>query len=149
MVAEKKTTDSKQTKKKRQLKQAPVSVREKASKAANSSRKPRKVKRAKSALARPFRAIFRLMGRILRPFRFVLRPFKTRPARAIGRFLASVLLLRYVRNSWKELRQVTWPDARTTAKLTFAVFVFALFLTGVISAVDHVLGEIFEKVIIN
>jgi preprotein translocase SecE subunit len=135
--------------KKRQLKAAPVSVREQASNAAQNSGKPRKVQRARSAIWAPFRLFYAGLVWVLRPFRFLLRPFKTRPMRAIGQFLASVLLLRYIRNSWQELRQVTWPDARTTVRLTFAVILFAVFFGGFVAAVDYVLGIGVEKLILK
>lgn len=136
--------------KRRQLKAAPaVSVRQKASSAAQKSGKSRKLQKARSVAWKPFRALFTLSGRILRPFRFLLVPFRTRPARAVGRFLASVLLLRYFRESWKELRQVEWPNARTTAKLTLAVFLFAVVFGLFVSLVDYIIGLGVEKLIIK
>jgi preprotein translocase SecE subunit len=97
----------------------------------------------------PFVRLFGLVAAILRPFSFLLAPFRTRPARAIGRFLASVLLFRYFRNSWKELRQVQWPNARDTTKMTFAVFAFAVFFSLIVSLADWAIGNVVEKLIIN
>ena len=37
---------------------------------------------------------------------------------------------RYMRDSWRELRQVRWPNRKVTWKMVFAVFVYtALFIT--------------------
>ena len=143
-------TSAESPKKKRQLRAAPpTTVREKATTAAQKSAKPRKAQQARSVIWTPFRVLFRIIGRILRPFSFLLIPFRTRPARAIGRFLASVLLLTYIRNSWKELRQVTWPTARMTAKLTLAVVLFAIFFGLFVALVDYLMGLGVEKLIMN
>lgn len=133
---------------KRQVKPAPT-IREKAVESANRKPKTRKLRAAASVASTPFVASGRFVGRVLRPFRIVLVPFKTRPARAMGRFLASVLLLKYFRNSWKELKLVEWPDARQTVQLTIAVFVFAIFFSAVISVVDFGLDKAFQKLIIK
>jgi len=63
--------------------------------------------------------------------------------------LTSVLFLRYFRNSWKELRQVQWPNARETTKLTLAVFAFAIFFSLIVSLADWAIGNVVEKLIIN
>lgn len=132
---------------KRQVK--PATLREKAIESANKKPKTRKVRGAVSVASRPFVWVGRLVARILRPFAFVLIPFKTRPVRAVGRFLASVLLLKYFRNSWKELKLVEWPDARQTFQLTVAVFIFAVFFGAIISVVDFGLDKAFQKLIIK
>lgn len=132
--------------KKRQVKPAET-VRQKASQPIK--KQPRRVRRAASAASRPVKRVGGAIAAIFRPFRFVLRPFKTRPMRAIGRFLASVLLLRYFRNSWQELRKVEWPNARETTKLTIAVFLFAIFFSIIISAADFGLDKLFQKLIIK
>lgn len=145
-----KPASSVKSKKRRQLKAVlVVSVRDKATTAAQKTSKPRKLHKARSAAWKPFKAVFAFLGRVLRPFRFLLAPFRTRPARAMGRFLASVLLLRYFRESWKELRQVEWPNARTTAKLTLAVFLFAIVFGLFVSLVDYIIGLGVEKLIIK
>lgn len=132
--------------KKRQVK--PVeTVRQKASHPVKTQ--PRRVRRAASVASRPLKRLGNIVAAIVRPFRFILRPFKTRPMRAIGRFLASVLLLRYFRNSWQELRKVEWPNASETARLSMAVFVFAIFFSIIISAADFGLDKLFEKLIIR
>jgi preprotein translocase SecE subunit len=140
-------TDAKKPSKVRKLKKVET-VRERSVKAAE-PRKPRRVKQATSAAWKPFKWLGRLLAHILRPLRFVLRPFKTRPMRFIGRILAKVLLLNYFRSSWQELRQVSWPDRKQTAQLTLAVFLFAIFFALIITAVDYGLDRLFKDVIIK
>ena len=144
-----KATQKQSASKKRQLKAAPVSVREQANMAASKSAKQSKRGVAFRILSRPFILLFQAISIIVRPFAFLLIPFRTRPARAIGRFLTSVLFLRYFRNSWKELRQVQWPNARETTKLTLAVFAFAIFFSLIVSLADWAIGNVVEKLIIN
>lgn len=90
----------------------------------------------------------RFLKRIAHPFRFVLAPFKTKPMRFIGRILAKILLLNYFRQSWQELKQVTWPGRRETIQLTFAVFVFAISFGLLIAVVDFGLDKLFREVLL-
>ncbi len=124
-------------------------VRERADKATNAGPKKRRLQTGAKNASKPFRIIGRFIAKILRPLGFVLKPFKTRPARFVGRVLASVLLFRFFRDAWKELRQVIWPDRRTTVRLTFAVFAFALIFGIVIALVDFGLDKLFKKVFLN
>ena len=55
---------------------------------------------------------------------------------------------RYVRDSWREIRKVTWPGFKTTWKLVFAVFVFAIVIGGFIAALDWGLEKLFREVIL-
>lgn len=47
-------------------------------------------------------------------------------------FRPFVYLWRYLRDSWRELRQVRWPNAKATWKMVLAVFVYtALFMLAI------------------
>lgn len=99
--------------------------------------------------ATPFRFIGRLFAKVLRPLRFLLWPFKIRPARFIGRIIATVFFLRYFRNAWREVRQVTWPDRKETRQLTIAVFVFAFVFGALVTITDYGLDKLMRKVILK
>lgn len=103
-----------------------------------SAQKTTKVSVAKRRLPRP--AILRSLGKvfiaIFRPLRPVLRPL---------RWLMPV----YFVNSWRELRQVSWPNRRETWRLTLAVFIFAIVFGLAVAGVDWVLDQLFKKVILN
>lgn len=94
------------------------------------------------------RRISTLLLKALRPLGFILRPFKLKPVRFVGRMLSKVLLLGYFKASWQELRQVSWPDRKETTKLTFAVFIFAVGFGLLIAATDYGITKIFEEVIL-
>ncbi len=93
----------------------------------------------RSRIGRILSAPFKLIGRIFRP----LGKFKV--FRAIGYVLAPP----YIRNAWKELRLVTWPNARQTRRLTFAVIVFSLIFGGIVAIVDYGLDKLFRALILN
>lgn len=135
------------SKPKRSLKKAQT-LRQKAERAGE-PRKPRHIKRAGSTAAKPFILLGRVLGKVLRPLRFLLSPFKIRPIRFVGRVFYKILLIGYFRNSWNELRQVKWPTARETTKLTIAVFTFAIIFTLLISVVDFGLDKVFKLLILE
>lgn len=106
-------------------------------------------RRVAAKAASPFKAFGRFLGHVLRPLRFLLWPFKTKPMRLLGRILSSILFLRFFRSAWKEVRTVTWPDRRQTWNLTFAVFMFALVFGLIISLVDLGLNKIFRALLLK
>lgn len=87
------------------------------------------------------------------PLRQAARPFR-RLGRFLGRFrvfriIGKILLPSYIRSSWRELRQVTWPDRRTSWKLTYAVIVFSIIFGVIVFVVDFVLDKLFKELIIK
>lgn len=127
--------------KKRQLKKVQT-VRQKAEKA-GAERKPRRLHTASSTAAKPFKAAARAGKREYHPIKL--------PDNRIGRFMTKSrrAIPSYFRLSWQELLQVRWPDARETAKLTLAVFMFAIFFSVLISTVDYGLDKVFKALILN
>lgn len=111
--------------------------------------KSRRVRNTATTVTKPIAAGGRGVKKGLKPFSFLLAPFKTRPMRFIGRILAKVLLINYLRSSWRELRQVTWPNRRNTVKLTTAVFIFAIVFGAIIATVDYGLDKIFHKLLLG
>lgn len=133
---------------KRQLKKTET-VRERSDRSSALAPKKQRISKSARVVARPFKAAGKKIVKIVSPLSFMLAPFKTRPARAIGRVLAGVLLLRFFRDSWTELRQVQWPNARETTRLSIAVFVFSIAFGIIISITDYGLGKIFKKLFID
>ncbi len=133
--------------KKRTIRKAET-VRERAEKA-SVPRKPRKIHRAVGIASVPVKRAGKLVSKAASPFSFILKPFKTRPMRFVGRILSKVLLLSYFRDSWAELRQVTWPTRRETWKLSLAVFIFSLIFGLTIALVDYGLDKIFRALLLQ
>ena len=83
------------------------------------------------------------------------------PLRAIGRQIAKlgrfrffriisrIFLPLYIRNSWRELRMVTWPSRRQSWKLTYAVIVFSVIFGALVFIVDFGLDKLFKELIIK
>ncbi len=97
----------------------------------------RRVRRTLGFAAKPFRA----------PARIVSRPFRTRPARFLGRWIGRILWPRYFRNAWAEIRQVEWPSRATTWKLTFAVLAFAVVFGLAAAGIDWVLDKVIRRIV--
>lgn len=62
---------------------------------------------------------------------------------------ARFVVPKYFRNSWKELRQVAWPDRRQTWRLTWAVIAFAVVFGIVIAIVDFGLDKLFKELLLK
>ncbi len=124
-------------------------VRERSTKTAKQPVKRTRIRSTARVASKPFKLVGHVLKQIGHPFRFILRPFKTRPMRFIGRWLAKLLLINYFYGAWKELRQVTWPNRKETRQLTLAVFVFAIVFSAIITAVDYGLDKVFKKVLLK
>ncbi len=139
-MAEKKSKDGK-----RKVSQT---VRER-TKSSESKSNKRRLRKTAGTVARPVKAGGRGVKKALRRFSFILKPFKTRPVRAVGRILYKVLFLQFIVNSWRELKKVTWTSKRQTASLTVAVFIFAIAFGVVIAITDYGLDKLFRKVLLK
>jgi preprotein translocase subunit SecE len=53
----------------------------------------------------------------------------------------------YFKGSWYELRQVRWPDRKSTWSLTLAVLLFTAFFTVLIVLLDDGFKELFKLII--
>lgn len=70
---------------------------------------------------------------ITTPFRWILKPFF-----ALGR---------YIRDSWIEIRQVRWPNRKSTWGLVFAIFVYSAFFIVLVMLLDALFNFIFSKIL--
>lgn len=55
----------------------------------------------------------------------------------------------FLKGSFHEIRQVSWPNRRETIRLTWAVFVFAIVFSIIIAGLDLVLDKIFRSIILG
>lgn len=114
--------------------------------------KKRPARKTTKFVFRPFLFVVQFIKKsalfIGRKLSFVLKPFKTRPFRFIGKVLSKILFVSYFKASYKELKQVTWPNRRQTFQLTFAVFIFAFSIGVVIAVLDYGLNKLFEFILL-
>jgi preprotein translocase SecE subunit len=59
------------------------------------------------------------------------------------------LMPKYFINSWREVREVTWPTRKETWRLTLAVFVFAIVFGALVAGVDKGLDVLFKKLVLR
>ena len=121
-------------KSKRRIKKTET-VREKAVKLAESEKKPRRLQGTKRHARAPFRLLAKL-GRFLGKFK-------------VFRIIGLILVPPYFRNSFKELRQVTWTKPKESFRLTFAVFAFAAVFGCVVALLDFGLDKVFKEVLLK
>lgn len=71
------------------------------------------------------------------------------PNNKFGRVLDKLLFTfpRYLKGSWQELRQTTWPNRKETIRLAFAVFVFSAAFAAFVAVLDFALDKIFKNLI--
>jgi preprotein translocase SecE subunit len=115
-----------------------VSIREKVEKGSASDDAPKK----KS----PIRRFFRLIGK---PFRPIGRFLKWLGHFKVMRIIGYIIVWPYIRNSWRELRQVTWPTKKESRRLTLAVIIFAIVFGVLIAVVDYGLDKIFKRILLK
>ncbi len=71
----------------------------------------------------------------------------SRTHRTFFLFVPFVALGRYLKESWHELRQVRWPNAKTTWKMVFAVFAYTLIFVAFLVALDLLFDWLFSIIL--
>lgn len=119
------------------------SVRERADKNyARHEKEPRR-RKVTSAAARPVRSIGRIAKKEFHPIKL--------PDTKLGIFLSKrrSFMPRYVIDSFKELKLVTWPSFRQAITLSFAVIVFSVVIAMFVQVLDYGFGKLFKEVILK
>lgn len=132
-------------KKKRRVKN-PETFRERALKAADSSKKPKPTSRLKTTGRKVTSPV---TGPVRRTFSRVYNAPLLKPLRVVLKILDKVLFLSYFRSSWQELKLVTWPNWKESQRLTFAVLVFAVIFGTAIAGVDWGLDKVFKQLLLK
>ncbi len=132
--------------KKKRLVKNPETFRERALKAGEEGDKPKRTAKLRSfggTIARP----------ITRPVaagaRRAVSIKPLRPVRKGFTLFGKIILPVYFRQSWHELRQVTWPTWKQSRQLTFAVLIFATAFGVVIAIVDFGLDKLFRDILLK
>jgi preprotein translocase SecE subunit len=98
---------------------------------------------------RPVARAAKIVAAPLRPLAVLAKPFKIRPVKFVLKWISLILLPRYFRNSFRELRQVTWPDRRQTWKLTFSVLIFAVVFGFLVTLTDYGLDKVIRRIVLR
>lgn len=59
---------------------------------------------------------------------------------------ARVPMPQYFRDSWQELKKVTWPNRKETIKLSTAVVIFTLLFALIVALMDYGFDRLVERV---
>jgi preprotein translocase subunit SecE len=131
--------------KKRRVK-SPETFRERAVKAAEAGDKPAPKTRLKTAGSQVTKPV---VGPVRRAFSKVYNLNVMRPVRKVLHVTGRIIFPRYFRQSWQELKLVTWPNWKESRRLTFAVLVFAIVFGASIAGVDWLLDKVFRHLLIQ
>ena len=89
------------------------------------------------------------LGYIAAPFKWIGHQLAKLGRFKVVRVIGQIVWPKYFRNSWKELRLVTWPNRRETWQLTLAVIIFSVIFGVIIAVVDFGLDKAFKQLIIK
>ena len=130
---------------KRRLKN-PESFREKSLKASVANVRPSATKQIKTRLkdyailfAKPIKNILFKLNK-MQPFKFIFNFF---------RLVGLIIVPPYIRSSWVELKQVTWPSRLKSRQLTTAVLIFAVIFGTIVAIVDFGLDKLFRNILLK
>jgi preprotein translocase SecE subunit len=127
----------KQPKKAKRTVKNPETFRERAQKATDQADKPKR-RQLKPASAKE-----------AEPGKKTSNDKALRAATFAPRLVGKILLPPYIRKSWAELRQVTWPSWRESRRLTYAVLVFSIAFGAAIALVDFGLDKVFREILLK
>lgn len=65
------------------------------------------------------------------------------------KFIGRIIGLKYIRDSFSELRTVTWPTLRESTRLTGAVLIFSLVFGLFVAVVDFGLDKLFKQILLK
>ncbi len=104
--------------------------------------KTRRLRAAKARISKPFKVVATIGKK---------EYYLPMPANKFGNFLNKrrSLMPSYFIDSFKELRQVVWPNRKTTVQLSAAVFMFAIFFSLIVTLTDYGLEKVFKQLIIK
>jgi len=105
--------------------------------------KPRRLKKASSKISAPFRRARKFGAKEYHPVKL--------PDNKAGRILGKRgrLVPKYFRESWTEIKLVTWPNRRETYRLTIAVLIFSVIFSTIVALLDYGLDKIFRGLIVK
>jgi preprotein translocase SecE subunit len=90
--------------------------------------------------AKRFQSVRKVVRRTFSPLRFMLKPL---------RWIGKHLVPKYFKNSYAELKLVTWTPRKESRQLTTAVILFAIVLGFSVTLVDYGLDKVFKKVVLK
>jgi preprotein translocase subunit SecE len=122
---------------------APETVRERAQKDSAKKEAPKKSTAVKARIHRPLSKLRRLGAK-------EYHPIKVPEKRGVKHLNKRVNLVpKYVRESWAELKLVTWPTKKEAAQKTIAVIAFAIVIAILVQLLDLLFSKVVKEIILR
>jgi preprotein translocase subunit SecE len=118
-------------------------VRERAEKQTAKKDAPSKASKLKGKIHKPLSVLRRVSSKEYHPVPV--------PDNKTGKVLKKRVRLvpKFVRESWAELKLVTWPTKREAARLTFAVVVFAVTFSFFVQILDYIFNKLIKEILLR
>ncbi len=126
----------------RQRKQAET-VRQKAEKESVKRKKPTKVGTLKQKVHKPLSTLGKVASKEYHPIK---APDK-KGVRVLNKRVKYIP--QSIKNSWAELKQVTWPTRKDALKLSFAVIIFSVFFAIFVQILDFLFSKVVKEIILR
>ncbi len=130
---------------KRHLKN-PESFRVKMAKASEDKSKPKKIR---TQTTWPIKLLKNIFRPVVSGYQKLKGIKQLNPLFIVLAFIGRIIFPKYIRNSFQEIRKVTWPSFEQGRKLTWAVLVFALVFGASVAIVDWGLGKVFKRLLLK
>ena len=138
-----KKEDKKQPPKQPRHRKAPETVRERAAKDSAKKSAPKKGSAVKTAIAKPVKKVHKFGQK-------EYHPLKAPDKKGVRHLNKRVRFIpKYFRESWAELKLVTWPTKKEAAQKTLAVLIFSIVFAMFVQFLDLVFGKVFKGVILG
>ncbi len=89
-------------------------------------------------------SLWQRLKHVINPFGVVISLI-FKPVKFIGHYVIPP----YFRNSWRELKLVTWPNRKQSRQLTLAVIMFSVVIGAFVALLDFGFGKLFKEIIIK
>ncbi len=135
--------DSEKQKKIPKLTKEPETIRQKADKESARRTKPTPKSKITKSIHKPLSTLKKVA---LKEYHPVKAPEK-RGVRHLNKRIHYIP--KFLKNSWKELKQVTWPSWRDALRLTFAVIVFSAVFAFFVQVLDYIFSKLVKEIILR
>lgn len=136
-------TESEKNKKTPRIRKEQETVRQKADKEAAKRTKPTSRSKIKNKVHKPLSVLHKVASKEYHPIK---APDKkgVRVLNKKVRYIPS-----FLKNSWAELKQVSWPTKISALKLTFAVIIFSVVFAAFVQALDYIFSRVVKEIILR
>lgn len=135
--------DKKQSATKPRRRKAPETVRERAEKESAKKTTPKKSSAVKAAVVKPIKKAHTFGQK-------EYHPLKVPDKKGVRHLNKRVHFIpKYFRESWAELKLVTWPTKKEAAQKTLAVLIFAIVFALFVQFFDTIFSKLVKEVILG